>query len=69
MFGTIQSGLTRLYAKNRGGVTDTGEYTTGGVLKLMRQLQSDFAAYGLAVGLGLLAMGFTTQSILCICER
>lgn len=34
------------------------------VLKLMRQLQSDLAAYGLGVGLGLLAMGFAAQSIL-----
>ncbi|WP_336034346.1 hypothetical protein [Halobacterium yunchengense] len=31
MFGKMQSGLTRLYAWNRGGVTDTGEYSASGI--------------------------------------
>ena len=31
VFGKIQSGLTRLYAKNRGGVTDTEEYSASGI--------------------------------------
>lgn len=31
VFGKIQSGLTRLYAKNRGGVTETEEYSASGI--------------------------------------
>ncbi|WP_254768412.1 hypothetical protein [Salinilacihabitans rarus] len=31
MFGKMQSGLTQLYAQNRGGVTDTGEYSARGI--------------------------------------
>ncbi len=42
----------------------TTELVGEAVLKPMRQLQSDLAAYGLGVGLGLLMMGFAAQSFL-----
>jgi hypothetical protein len=54
--GKIQSGLTHQYAKIRGGVTDTSEYTAGGVSRTVYWFRNDSKRMGDYSPLGSLMM-------------
>jgi len=56
VFGKIQSGLTRLYAKNRGGVTDTGEYSASGISRTVYWFHDESKRMGDYSPLGTLLM-------------
>lgn len=56
MLGKIQSGLTHQYAKIRGGVTDTSEYTAGGVSRTVYWFRNDSKRMGDYSPLGTLLM-------------
>ncbi|GGN26072.1 hypothetical protein GCM10009021_30280 [Halarchaeum nitratireducens] len=56
VLGKIQSGLTHQYAKIRGGVTDTSEYTAGGVSRTVYWFRNDSKRMGDYSPLGTLLM-------------
>lgn len=56
VFGQIQSELTRYYAKIRGGVTNTSEYTAGGITRTVYWFRNDSKRMGDYTPLGTLLM-------------